>query len=41
MALAVSARELMTDPRSGLRRQHHLLEERFQAAVREAAVGRG
>ena len=31
------SRELMTDPRNGVRRRHHLLEERFQAAVREAA----
>ena len=31
------SRELMTDPRSGVRRRHHLLEERFQAAIREAA----
>jgi integron integrase len=30
------SRELMTDPRSGVRRRHHLLEERLQAAVREA-----
>jgi site-specific recombinase XerC len=31
------SRELMTDPRSGLRRRHHVLEERLQAAVRDAA----
>jgi integron integrase len=31
------SRELMTDPRSGIRRRHHLLEERFQGAIREAA----
>ena len=30
------SRELMNDPRSGLRRRHHLLEERFQAAIRDA-----
>jgi integron integrase len=31
------SRELMNDPRSGIRRRHHLLEERFQGAIREAA----
>lgn len=31
------SRELMTDPRSGVRRRHHVLEERLQGAIREAA----
>lgn len=31
------SRELMRDPRSGVRRRHHLLEERFQGGIREAA----
>ncbi|MSR64659.1 MAG: integrase [Verrucomicrobiae bacterium] len=31
------SRQLMNDPRSGVRRRHHLLEERFQSAIREAA----
>jgi integron integrase len=31
------SRELMSDPRTGLRRRHHLLEERFQSAIRMAA----
>lgn len=31
------SRELMTDPRSGLRRRHHVLEERLQATIRDAA----
>jgi integron integrase len=31
------SRELMNDPRSGLRRRHHVLEERLQANIRDAA----
>jgi integron integrase len=31
------SRELMTDPRSGLRRRHHLLDENLQGAIRYAA----
>jgi integron integrase len=31
------SRELMRDPRSGLRRRHHVLDERMQANIREAA----
>jgi integron integrase len=31
------SRELMTDPRTGLRRRHHVLDERLQGAIRQAA----
>jgi len=31
------SRELMNDPRSGLRRRHHVLDEKLQFAIREAA----
>jgi site-specific recombinase XerC len=31
------SRELMRDPRGGLRRRHHVLDERLQASIREAA----
>jgi integron integrase len=31
------SRELMNDPRSGLRRRHHLLDENLQLAIRQAA----
>jgi integron integrase len=31
------SRELMRDPRSGLRRRHHVLDEKLQFAIREAA----
>ncbi|MDW8311034.1 MAG: integron integrase, partial [Verrucomicrobiales bacterium] len=31
------SRQLMTDPRSGLRRRHHVLDATFQHAIRQAA----
>jgi len=31
------SRELLNDPRSGLRRRHHVLDEKLQFAIREAA----
>jgi integron integrase len=31
------SRELMTDPRSGVRRRHHVLDERLQGEIRQAA----
>lgn len=31
------SRELMNDPRDGLRRRHHVLEERLQSEIRQAA----
>jgi len=31
------SRELLNDPRSGLRRRHHVLDEKLQSAIREAA----
>jgi len=31
------SRELMKDPRTGLRRRHHVLDEKLQFAIREAA----
>ena len=31
------SRELMNDPRSGLRRRHHVLDEKLQFAIREAS----
>lgn len=35
------SRELSTDPRSGLRRRHHVLEGAFQTAIRQAAQATG
>ena len=31
------SRQLMTDPRSGIRRRHHVLDATFQNAIRQAA----
>ncbi|MCC5842352.1 MAG: integron integrase [Opitutales bacterium] len=35
------SREISTDPRSGLRRRHHVLDGVYQEAVRRAAIGAG
>jgi integrase len=35
------SREISTDPRSGLRRRHHVLDGVYQEAVRQAALGAG